>query len=112
MDTATEESEEENVTLFNKRLIKLFGKARIQNGIVISVRYVISSTILIFVLVLPTLLQDIIDGADNWGDEGKIDPFTEIYDVSLLGNAHFGGLVLTFRLSARFRHDRPYGHLS
>jgi len=35
-------------------------------------------------IVLPTLLQDIIDKADKWGNDGKngrIDPFTEIYDV-------------------------------
>jgi len=34
--------------------------------------------------VLPTLLQDIVDRADKWGNDGKngrIDPFTEIYDV-------------------------------
>ena len=37
-------------------------------------------------LVLPTLLQDIISMADKWGDNGKtgrIDPFVEIYDVSV-----------------------------
>jgi len=34
------------------------------------------------------MLQDIIDKADKWGDNGKagrIDPFVEIYDVSLFG---------------------------
>jgi len=39
----------------------------------------------ISVLVLPTFLRDVIDKADRWGDDGKsgrIDPFTEIYDVS------------------------------
>ena len=44
--------------------------------------------------VLPTLLQDTIDRADKWGDDGKIgriDPFTEVYDVSVLGNVHFWG---------------------
>ena len=71
----------------------------------------ILGVVLISILVLPTLLQDIIDRADKWGDEGKIDPFTEIYDVSLLGNAHVQGLALIFLLSARFRHDRPYGHV-
>jgi len=38
-------------------------------------------------LVLPTLLQDISNKADKWGNDGKngrIDPFTEIYDVSYL----------------------------
>jgi len=46
----------------------------------------ISSISLTSILVLPTFLQDILDKADRWGDDGKngrIDPFTEIYDVSL-----------------------------
>ena len=40
---------------------------------------------LISILVLPTLLQDIIEKADKWGSGGKtgrIDPFTEIHEVS------------------------------
>ena len=35
---------------------------------------------------LPTLLQDIFNVADKWGNDGqsgRIDPFTEVYDVSL-----------------------------
>ena len=52
---------------------------------------VILGTALISFLVLPTLLQDIIDRADKWGDEGRIDPFTEIYDVSLLRDVPFVG---------------------
>ena len=35
---------------------------------------------------LPTLLQDIFNVADKWGDDdqgGRIDPFTVVYDVSL-----------------------------
>ena len=35
-------------------------------------------------LVLPTLLQDITEEADKWGKNGRIDPFTDIYDVSFL----------------------------
>ena len=41
---------------------------------------------LIFIPVLPTLVQDIIVRADKWGADdknGRIDPFTDIYDVSL-----------------------------
>jgi len=41
---------------------------------------------LVSISVLPSLLEDIIDRADKWGDHGKtgrIDPFTEVYDVSL-----------------------------
>ena len=33
--------------------------------------------------VLPTLLQDVIDTADKWNKSGRIDPFTEIYNVGL-----------------------------
>ena len=45
------------------------------------------SNIDISTLVLPTLLQDIINRADEWGNDGKngrINPFTEIHDVSFL----------------------------
>jgi len=41
---------------------------------------------LVSILVLPSLPQDIIARADKWGDDGetgRIDPFTEVYDVSL-----------------------------
>jgi hypothetical protein len=47
----------------------------------------ISDIGLVSTLVLPTLMQDITDKADKWGNDGKsgrIDPFTEIYDVSFL----------------------------
>jgi len=45
----------------------------------------ISDISLVSTLVLPVLLQDISKMADKWGNGGKngrIDPFTEIYDVS------------------------------
>lgn len=48
---------------------------------------------LVSTLVLPTLLQDIANNADKWGNDGKngrIDPFVEIYDVSLLQHGFFG----------------------
>ena len=44
------------------------------------------------------MLQDIIDKADKWGDNGKtgrIDPFIEIYDVCLFTD-FLCGLVLSF----------------
>ena len=44
-----------------------------------------TSNVGIFISVLPTLLEDITNEADKWGNGGKngrIDPFTEIYDVS------------------------------
>jgi hypothetical protein len=62
-------------------------------------------------LVLPTLLQDILDKADKWGGDGKsgrIDPFTEIYDVSCPRDVRqFVLLVLSRMFSASFRHDHP-----
>ena len=85
MDIATEESEEGNVTLFNKKLNKLLNKARIQAGACDHCSK--SAGGLNSISVLPTLLQDIVDRADKWGNDGKngrIDPFTEIYDVRLL----------------------------
>lgn len=42
-------------------------------------------TVLITFSVIPTLLQDIINKADKWGNDGqssRIDPFTEINHVS------------------------------
>lgn len=53
---------------------------------------------LIFISVFPTLLQDIISMADKWGNNGKtgrIDPFVEIYDVSVF-------LGVSARLCAEF----------
>ena len=85
MDIATEESD---LTLLNRRLNKLLNRVRIQNGkwlLCYKVNHTISNIDLVSALVLPTLLQDITDKADKWGNDGKsgrIDPFTEIYDVS------------------------------
>ena len=48
---------------------------------------------LVSTLVLPTLLQDITNNADKWGNDGKngrIDPFTEIYDVNVLRHEFLG----------------------
>jgi len=47
----------------------------------------ISNIGLISTSALPTVLQDVTDKADKWGDHGengRIDPFTEIYDVSFV----------------------------
>lgn len=88
MHVTAEEGEERDTTLSNKNLIKVLSKVRIQDGAcVISVIQPppTSSIGSISVPALPTLLQDIIRGADEWGNDGKtgrIDPFTEIYDVS------------------------------
>ena len=68
---------------------------------------------LISTLILPTLLQDIIGKADKWGDDskiGRIDPFAEIYDMSLLEDMALGA-VLSFLFLARSRHDSPYDHM-
>ena len=54
---------------------------------------------LVFTLVLPTLLQDITKNADKWGNDGKngrIDPFTDIYDVSFFAGLFFGGISAEF----------------
>ena len=45
-----------------------------------------SETDLIPVPVLPALMQDIVGTTNKWGNEGKcgrIDPFTEVYEVNL-----------------------------
>ena len=49
------------------------------------IKLLVSGTDLIFTPAIPILLQDIVGKAVKWGDDGKsgrIDPFTEIYDVS------------------------------
>jgi len=52
-----------------------------------------------FRLVFPVLAQDITERADKWGDGGKsgrIDPFTEIYNVSFCSRRHPLSQMLTF----------------
>ena len=62
------------------------------------------------------MLQDIIDKADKWGNDGKsgrIDPFTEVYEVSrprdVCQFVLLGLIPRTFSVS--FRHDRPNGYM-
>ena len=64
-----------------KRLILLFRKERIDEGT--TTAYVSTILILIFVSVFPLLLEDANRRMKDWGTEGKINPFNEIYDVSL-----------------------------
>ena len=71
--------------------------------------------VLTFVLVLPTLLQDIKSRTDKWGNGGKngrIDSFIEVYDVSFFSRHTFYRIGAEFALSARFPHDRSYDRLS
>ena len=59
--------------------------------------------------VLPTLLQDIIHTVDRWG---RIDPFTEIYNVCLFHRRTFyPDSELNFPFLARFPPDVPFGHV-
>ena len=55
----------------------------------------IPSAALISISVFPSLVQDVIESMDKWGDDGtagRIDPFTEVYDVSLpFGNVDHSG---------------------
>ena len=64
----------------------------------------------------PTLPQDIVNAADKRGDDGKagrIDPFVEIYDVSVYARAVLRPSLLScslfFPSTARFSNDRPCG---
>ena len=80
----------------------------------ISVKKPMPSNVGISVSVLPTLLEDIINEADKWGNggkDGRIDPFVEIYDVSSLLH-YFPGSVPTLYPSACLRHDCPLDRLS
>lgn len=64
---------------------------------------------LIFIPVLPTLLQDVLCEAEKWGNDGKsgrIDPFVEIFDVRIPLEIHiFSGLRAEFSFPARVPHD-------
>ena len=64
-----------------KRLILLFRKERIDEGA--TTVYVSTILILTFASVFPLLLEDANHRMKDWGTEGKINPFNEIYDVSL-----------------------------
>ena len=89
----TGEVEEANAVQSHKRLNKVLSRARMQDGTcdpcytTRDLKYPSH-----FILVLPTLVQDITDRVSKWGNGGKtgrIDPFTDIYDVSLLQNVIF-----------------------
>ena len=62
------------------------------------------------------MLQDVVDKADKWGDDGtagRIDPFTEVYEVRAFLEERLAlGLSLRLPLSASFRHDRPHDRMS
>ena len=47
---------------------------------------------------LPTLLQDMIHKADKWGNDGKINPFTDVFDVSISIETHDPVLSPPFQL--------------
>ena len=87
MNTRSATDQEDTVTIFNKKLKKLTSKARLEDGETFVTDPLVPGVGLISVLALPTLLQDIVGKADQWGhrgESGRIDPFTEVYDVSLV----------------------------
>jgi len=115
VDVIAEGVEEENRTLRNKRLNMLLNKARIQDSTCDTcsttgddIKYWSHC-----IQVLPALLQDITDQADKWGNDdraGRIDPFTEVFDVSLFHRMSFFfflRLMPSSSSSAGLRHDRP-----
>lgn len=68
-----------------KRLMLLIRKERINEGT--NTLYFIDGANLFSTPVLPTLFEDVDLRMKGWGTEGKINPFNEVYDVSL---HHFG----------------------
>ena len=64
-----------------KRILLLLRKERVNEG-ALSV-YVSAKLILTFASVFPLLLEDVNRGMKEWGTEGKMNPFNELYDVSL-----------------------------
>ena len=105
---------EPDASPFNKKLIKLLNKARIQNGAIPVVGLPYLEHRSHSRSVLPTLLQDVFGEADRWGSadgSGRIDPFARIHDVSLKTGL-FPGPVPSFPPLACFPHDRAYDHMS
>ena len=66
---------------FIKRLLLLFRKERINEGALTV--YVSAILILTSASVFPLLLEDLGRRMKDWGSEGIINPFNEVYDVSL-----------------------------
>lgn len=88
MDTATEEVEERSTSL--KKLNRFLHKTRIQDSMC-DLCYATDNPECWShsILVLPVLLQDITEKADKWGKAGRIAPFTDVADVSLLCRMSF-----------------------
>ena len=75
----------------------------------------LTTSLILFILVLPTLLQDITGMADKWGSDGengRIDPFVEIFEVSISLATRFSVSRPEFSCPARPSYDRPYCHMS
>ena len=90
MNARSVTNQEDTVVVFNKKLNKLTSRTRLEDGGISFTKPLVPDVGLISVLALPTLLQDIIRKADQWGhkgESGRIDPFTEVYDVSLATHA-------------------------
>ena len=113
MNTRSATDQEDTVTIFNKKLKKLTSKARLEDGETFVTDPLVPGVGLISVLALPTLLQDIIGKADQWGhrgESGRIDPFTEVYDVSLATRTLVDS-VLSLSLPARLPPDGLYDYV-
>ena len=88
-------------------------RARLEDGEIFVTNPLAPGAGLIFVLALPTLLQDIVGKADQWGhrgESGRIDPFAEVYDVSLATRTLVDS-VLSLSLPARLPPDGLYDYV-
>ena len=113
-----EESPEVTRARYKTRLAKNLHRTRLPDGTWLRCynKCMIPNIGLVPGLALPTLLQDIFNKADKWGNDGengRIDPFIEIYHVSFLcGMIFFFGIGAEFLpFSARFHHDYPCSRL-
>ena len=107
-------SDEGNVSFVNKRLNNLLNNTRIRDGTSYLCDKPMPSNVGISISVLPTLLEDITNEVDKWGNGGKngrIAPFTEIYDVSFFLLCFLGSVPSSYP-SARLHHDCTHDHLS
>ena len=68
---------------FIKVLLLLLRKERVNEGSSIFCIFSLPRLMLASASVLPLLLEDVNRRMKDWGTEGKINPFNEVYDASL-----------------------------
>ena len=77
MDSSLKDQVPEHV----KRILLLSRTERLADGAPIIPSFFLPTLISLSTLVLPLLLEDVNRRMKDWGTEGKLNPFNEVYDV-------------------------------